>query len=84
MDPDTQSQLREALLDLHRQLQGNADRLAVVECDDPSDRVVFKALYELYEKVSEPVAETALLVPVKVSVLAQRGLSSSPWSPITG
>ena len=61
MHPDPQSQAREALLGLHRQLQENARRLGKVDCDDPNVQAVLQAVQELNERVADMVAETALL-----------------------
>ncbi len=65
------SQAREALLGLHRQLQENADRLAEVQCDDPSARAVLQAVHDLNGRVADLVAETALLAPLQADLLGR-------------
>lgn len=78
MHPDPQSHAREALLGLHRQLQENAWRLGKVDCDDPDVRAVLQAVQDLNERVADMVAETALLAPMPLGVVAETVPTGSP------
>ena len=69
MHPDPQSQAREALLGLHRQLQENARRLGKVDCDDPNVQAVLQAVQDL---------KTALLAPVPLGLVAETVPTGSP------
>ncbi|WP_144944620.1 hypothetical protein [Pseudomonas oryzihabitans] len=77
MHPDPQSQAREALLGLHRQLQENARRLGKVDCDDPNVQAVLQAVQDLNERVADMVAETALLAPVPLGLVAETAPTGS-------
>ncbi|WP_081320906.1 hypothetical protein [Pseudomonas oryzihabitans] len=78
MHPDSHSQAREALLGLHRQLQENARRLGKVDCDDPDVQAVLQAVQDLNERVADMVAETALLAPVPLGLVAETVPMGSP------
>ena len=71
MHPDLHSHAREALLGLHRQLQENARRLGKVDCDDPDVQAVLQAIQDLNERVADMVAETALLAPLPLGLVAE-------------
>ncbi|HCV77358.1 hypothetical protein [Pseudomonas oryzihabitans] len=77
MHPDSHSQAREALLGLHRQLQENARRLGKVDCDDPDVQAVLQAVQDLNERVADMVAETALLTPVPLGLVAETAPTGS-------
>ena len=78
MHPAPHSQAREALLGLHRQLQENARRLGKVDCDDPDVQAVLQAVQDLNERVADMVAETALLAPLQLGLVAETAPTESP------
>ena len=71
MYSDPQGQAREALLGLHRQLKENASQLSEVDCDDPNVRAVLQAVQDLNQRVADLVAETALLAPLELGLVAE-------------
>ena len=77
MHPDSHSQAREALLGLHRQLQENARRLGKVDCEDPDVQAVLQAVQDLNERVADMVAETALLAPLQLGLVAETAPTGS-------
>lgn len=64
MSSDNDTQVREALLALHRQLQENVAQLGSIDCEDSGARAMIDAINALNELAATLVVEASLLVPL--------------------
>ena len=68
MPISTESEVREALLTLYRQLQENSARLSEIQCKDTDACAVIDAVDKLNDFAASLIVEASLLVPVLENV----------------